>query len=125
MKNKQPYRMLIAAVVSFGVLASVVTAAAESDDYQVITLVQLRKRIDSPFGRGATTWLGMFYCGTKNGYHYLRNRRFGDKDERFRVSTDQLTLPNSKNYPLKKWVEVSKIIMGEKWPKEIEGQSDF
>jgi hypothetical protein len=112
--------MLIAAVVSCGVLASVVTAAAESDDYEVMSLMQLRKLVDGPSGRGATTWLGTFYCGTKNGYHYLRNRRFGDKDERLRVSTDQLTLPNSKDYPLKQsqWVEVSTTIMGEEVPKE-------
>lgn len=56
-------------------------------------------------------WRGTFYCGTKGGFHYFRNKMELQQDAILKISERDLEIPTVRKYPLARqdWIAVGDL----------------
>lgn len=75
-----------------------------------ITRQDLIKLINGPEGHSSTIWEGTYYCGTKNGYHYIcHKKRSGNL--LLKIKTNDLRIKEIQEFPLDEmhWIDISYI----------------
>lgn len=57
-------------------------------------------------------WLGTYYCGTEDGYHYIRHQRKYHNDIFMKIKTNEFSMVDTIEYTAdkSKWFSVSKLI---------------
>jgi hypothetical protein len=91
--------LIILSVISTAVLLGCSTP-------RQVTSVELRDLIQGSKGVQSTMWRGTYYCGTKDGFHYLRHTLAMGRDQLLKIPTNDLPLAVIGKYPLPKaeWV---------------------
>lgn len=76
---------------------------------------ELQDLLDGPQGRYSDMWRGTFYCGTKEGYHYLLHKMEFCSDLWIMIPTNELIVLDP--FPLtkekNKFVDISRLKAGE------------
>lgn len=73
-----------------------------------ITRQDLIKLINGAEGHSSTVWEGTYYCGTKNGYHYIcHKKRSGNL--LLKIKSNDFRIKDVQEFPLdeKHWIDIS------------------
>ena len=75
-------------------------------------IVGLQTLINGSQGHYCTMWEGTFYCGTSDGFHYLRHKIMLTPDLLLKIKVAQLPIVSEMDYSSdpSKWLSVSELI---------------
>jgi hypothetical protein len=90
-----------------------------------MNLAELKRLINGGIeGRGAPAWKGIYYCGSKDNFHYLCNRMIVGADHKIRIPAGDLEIVPIQQFPLpeSEWVSLYDVLKDDLVPEEITGE---
>jgi hypothetical protein len=81
-------------------------------DAKEINIADLQALVNGAQGTRSTMWKGTFYCGTSDGFHFLKHRIKTRPDLFLKIKAAQLCIVAQIDYTSDEsnWIEVSHMI---------------